>query len=84
MSRLEAAIRRRIEIRRSRLAKAAGKVESLSPLSTLRRGYAIPIGPLNRVLRTVSEFTVGGRFDLRVADGRVQCEAIEGTEEGPP
>jgi exodeoxyribonuclease VII large subunit len=80
--RLEAAAKSAVGSRRERLRTAAGKVEALSPLSTLRRGYAVPLGKGGRVLRSASEFTLGEQFDLRVADGRVRCDVLASSEEG--
>lgn len=62
-----------VEGRRHLLARLSGKVDALSPLSTLRRGYAVPLGPGGRVLRGVKDFSLGESFQLRVADGRVDC-----------
>jgi exodeoxyribonuclease VII large subunit len=73
--RLTRAMRVALEGRRSRLAGLAGRLEALSPLSTLRRGYAVPLTAEGRVLRGVDDFTPGRRFQLRVVDGRVECEA---------
>jgi exodeoxyribonuclease VII large subunit len=64
-----------LEGRRSRLAGLAGRLEALSPLATLRRGYAVPLTREGHVLRGVDDFTPGRGFVLRVVDGRVQCEA---------
>jgi exodeoxyribonuclease VII large subunit len=66
-----------IERPRQRLAAAAGRLEALSPLATLRRGYAVPLRSDGSLLRRASEFTSGLRFVLRVVDGRVKCEALE-------
>ncbi len=74
--RLSRAIRTLIHRRRERLAVAGGRVEALSPLSTLKRGYAVALNPEGRVLRGVAEFEERARFDLRVVDGRIQCEAL--------
>ena len=73
--RLERAMRRLAERRRQRLAGCAGKLEALSPLATLRRGYAVALGQGGRVLRRVQDFPEGTPFVLRVVDGRVACEA---------
>ncbi len=72
--RLRDAMQRAILRRRDRLATAAGRIEALSPLSTLRRGYAVPLGPDGRVLRSVQAFQETPRFHLRVVDGRVECQ----------
>ncbi len=75
--RLEASIRRLIAVRRERMAAVAGQVNALSPLSTLERGYAVPLDGDGRVLRSVQELKGGTRFRLRVADGGVPCRVEE-------
>ncbi len=80
-TRLETALRGIVHRRRERLGSMAGKVEALSPLSTLRRGYAIPVGADARILRTASQFHIGDPFDLRVVDGRIRCETLNVSEE---
>ena len=79
---MESAMRRIVHRRRERLGSLTGRVETLSPLSTLRRGYAVPLDAHSRVLRAVSEFRVGELFDLRVVDGRVRCETLDVREDG--
>ncbi|MBI4409591.1 MAG: exodeoxyribonuclease VII large subunit [Gemmatimonadetes bacterium] len=64
-----------VERRHERLARAAAKLEALSPLAALRRGYAVPLDEVGRILRRVRDFTPGGAFRLRVADGSVACNA---------
>lgn len=75
-SQLFRAMERAVRGRRDRLESMAGKIDALSPLSTLRRGYAVPLEPSGRVLRSVVEFKPGGGFVLRVKDGRVRCEIL--------
>ena len=67
---------------RAELGTAAGKIHALSPLSTLERGFAVPLGEEGRVLRRVQDFRARPSFTLRVVDGRVRCESIEFEEEG--
>lgn len=73
--RLERAMGVAVERRRQRLTGLAGRLHALSPLSTLERGYAVPLTRQGHVLRSVDDFTPGRGFVLRVADGRVDCEA---------
>jgi exodeoxyribonuclease VII large subunit len=67
--------------RKASLAQLAGKMDALSPLSTLQRGYAVPLDDGGRVLRGVKEFSPGDEFLLRVVDGRVRCETVETIKE---
>ncbi len=80
-NRMASVMRSILHDRRERLGSLAAKVEALSPLSILGRGYAIPLASGARVLRTASQFQVGQRFDLRIVDGRVSCETLEVREE---
>jgi exodeoxyribonuclease VII large subunit len=79
--RLGRAVRELVHRRRERLSAAAGKVEALSPLSALRRGYAVPLSPEGGVLRRARQFRDHPRFDLRVVDGRITCEVDDVQEE---
>ena len=71
--RLVGTMRAGLASRRARMENAAGKLEALSPLATLRRGYAVPLDRSGRVLRSVARFPLRSSFDLRVVDGRVEC-----------
>jgi len=72
--RMEQAIRGLVTLKSARLSEVAGKMDVLSPLATLRRGYALPQDVNGRILRTVEAFEEGDRFSLRVSDGSVPCE----------
>jgi exodeoxyribonuclease VII large subunit len=82
--RLERGVRTGIHLRRERLARAAGRVDALSPLATLRRGYAVPLSREGGLLRSVSDFHAHPAFVLRVVDGRIDCQAGEVHPEDPP
>jgi exodeoxyribonuclease VII large subunit len=66
----------------ARLAVATGRLDALSPLATLRRGYAVPLSDDGTVLRRGDDFTIGGLFDLLVTDSSVTCRA-EGITPNP-
>lgn len=80
---LERIMTRSFERRRQRLGGIAAKVEALSPLATLRRGYAVALDGSGRVLRRAGEFEPGMRFLLRVMDGRVRSLVEESVPEAP-
>ncbi len=67
-------VRERLQARRFTLVRLGEKMDALSPLSTLRRGYAVPLTPTGRVLRSAGDFAPGQEFRLRVLDGRVHAE----------
>ncbi len=58
---------RRMAASRSRLAVAAGRLDGLSPIGALRRGFGVALDRNSRVLRSVSRIRVGN--ELRPAYG---------------
>jgi exodeoxyribonuclease VII large subunit len=60
------------------LRHAAERLDALSPLSALRRGYAVPLGQDGRLLRRRADFLPDAAFALRVADGLIDC-TVTGT-----
>jgi len=69
--RLQGAIERRLERSAARITAAAARLETLSPLRVLGRGYAVARDAEGRVLRGVAQCTPGLPFRLRLADGEV-------------
>lgn len=56
----------------NRLATAAGKLDALSPLRVLSRGYALA-GKGGAVIRSASEVQAGDDIRLRLHDGELDC-----------
>ena len=75
--RMEVAARKFVSVRVLRLAEMSNKMNILSPLATLSRGYALPQDHSGKILRTKSELNPGVNFSLRVSDGTVPCEVIK-------
>lgn len=71
------AMQGRIRREGARLKEAAAAMEALSPLSTLARGYAVPLDPSGRLLRTIADFPPAQSFRLRVVDGNVPCAVAD-------
>ncbi len=69
--RLTGALERRLERHGHDLATLAARLDALSPLKILDRGYAVARDPRGRVLKHVAQFTAGLAFRLRVTDGEV-------------
>jgi len=64
---------RQLETRRNSVSGLAGRLNVLSPLATLQRGYAVALGTEGETLRSVADFAVGRGFSLRVHDGEVDA-----------
>ena len=56
-----------------RVSLAAGKLDSLSPLGVLARGYAIAFDTQGRVIKRAAEVNSGDRVRVRVSEGEIDC-----------
>jgi exodeoxyribonuclease VII large subunit len=61
----------------ARVGAQAARLDTLSPLAVLSRGYAIARGADGHVLSRVAQFPPGRRFRLRVADGEVAARTAD-------
>lgn len=77
--RLQHAARRRVTQSEARLADAATRLNGLSPLTILGRGYAIATRADGRAVRRAEDASVGEELTLRLARGRLRTR-VEGQE----
>jgi exodeoxyribonuclease VII large subunit len=63
-----------LQIKRERFEKLAGALNTLSPLATLLRGYAIAQKEDRTVLKDAGQVAIGERVQLRLASGILGCE----------
>lgn len=83
MLRAERVIQARMDEAERALAGAAGKLEALSPVATLARGYAIARDPkTGRVLRQGEDVSVGDTVHVVLADAELRTTVDEVTS-GP-
>ena len=69
------AIRRRLDRMQGRLRERIGRLESLSPLAVLGRGYAVAWNAdRTRALRAASEVNDGDRIRVTLAEGELECD----------
>jgi exodeoxyribonuclease VII large subunit len=80
---VHASARRCTERRRAQLETTAARLNGVSPLATLARGYAVARTSGGDALTSASRFAPGDPFELLLHDGRVQARA-EATELGSP
>ncbi len=72
--RSSAAIRARLEVAGNSFAVNAGRLESLSPLAVLARGYAVARTlPDRHHVRRVEQLSPGDRVELHFIDGTATC-----------
>lgn len=75
--RLAAALVGRLGREKERFAAAAAKLDAMSPLKVLGRGYAIPQQG-KRVVLSAEELHENDQFTLRMRDGVVPCRVEKG------
>ena len=67
--------RRSVERRRARVQQVAGRIDALSPLNTLARGYAVARDAQGHALGSATAFAPGQPFALVLRDGEVDATA---------
>jgi exodeoxyribonuclease VII large subunit len=72
-NRLLHSTRQRTETARRGFHVAASKLDALSPLAVLARGYAIVWGPEGAILRKASEVQPEDRVRIKLAEGELKC-----------
>jgi len=71
----EAAIRLRMDRNRRRLSETVTRLDALSPLAVLGRGYALVRRESDgRIVRAASDVSLGDRLELRLASGQIGAE----------
>jgi exodeoxyribonuclease VII large subunit len=74
--RLERAVRARIDRRRSASEQLSAKLEALSPLRVLERGYAIVHESDGAVIKSASQVKTGRNLEIRFHDGKRSVQAL--------
>lgn len=76
VDRLEAGLRGAMELglagSRARLEREAGRLDAMSPLGVLGRGYAIAFKADGKAVRSAAEVAVGDTVDVRVHQGKLR------------
>lgn len=65
---------RRLDQARSRLSAVAGRLDALSPLAVLERGYSLCRNARGQVVRSVDAVRPGDCLEVLLSDGSVDCE----------
>ncbi len=81
--RLDAAATGRLHRERQEFARLAAKLDALSPLKVLGRGYSIALDAEGRAVREAAQLKAGDKLDLRLSRGGAKClvESVYGGED---
>jgi exodeoxyribonuclease VII large subunit len=66
-----------VAARKGLLGSAAARLNALSPLATLSRGYAVARDPKGKALTSTRHFSEGLKFELLLHDGKVGADTTE-------
>ena len=69
-------VRRFLQLRRQTLAAILGRLDALSPRTTLRRGFAIALKG-EQVVATVAGLAAGDPLLVMLQDGDVECRVVQ-------
>ncbi|WP_340820572.1 exodeoxyribonuclease VII large subunit [Methanolobus sp. WCC4] len=73
-SRMEFGLRKVIDSKASSLSGLAGRLNAVSPLNTLERGYSITLRSIDHsVVRSIDDVDTDESLDIRIMDGTVEC-----------
>src|SRR5438876_998700 len=78
---LGAAVRRSIDRSQQRARVAAGKLDGLSPLAVLGRGYSLTRTAAGEIVRRARQVAPGDPVRVRLHEGRLDCTVVEAKEE---
>ena len=79
--RLMAAENSAVESHRRRFVSMTAKLDAMSPLKVLTRGYALACDKKGYLIRSVDQARPGEMMHLRVSDGTIKAKIIEGVKD---
>ena len=72
-ARLASSAQAKVDKEGEKFSIAAGKLDSLSPLAVLGRGYAVAFDSRGRIIKRAEDVKTGEPIRLRVGDGEIDC-----------
>ena len=75
---LESIIRQKYKNEKTKYIELVSKLDALSPLKTLSRGYSL-VEKDNEIVKSVKQLSVGDEIEIRFADGKVNAIVPKGT-----
>ena len=81
-SRLSAGQTQSLERRKRRFVELTAKLDAMSPLKVLTRGYAMAQDEQGQVIRSVTQVSAGDRLTVRLSDGSIDATVTDRKENG--
>ncbi|MCA8939642.1 MAG: exodeoxyribonuclease VII large subunit, partial [Planctomycetes bacterium] len=83
--RLRNILSRRLQHWQTRLERGEARLQSLSPLAVLKRGYGLVRTPEGRVIESIQSLKAGDALRISLADGVVdaQVEGVQSARKAP-
>ena len=75
IKKLEKNIKEKEQNEKQKYIKLVAKLDTLSPLKTLSRGYSI-VESENKIVKSVEELKKGQNIEIRLTDGKAQAQVI--------
>ncbi|MCO4312146.1 exodeoxyribonuclease VII large subunit [Pectobacterium versatile] len=71
---MQSAVERQLNQNKQKLGIACSRLEGVSPLATLARGYNVTTAPDGKVLKNVAQISLGETLKTRLQDGWVESQ----------
>jgi len=71
--RLQSALKSRLQCENNRLSSLMQELDIVSPLATLKRGYAIARKDDKQIVRCSSDVTINEAIEIKLGEGELQC-----------
>jgi exodeoxyribonuclease VII large subunit len=75
--RMDRILSHKLSLSKSRLAGLGARLQSLSPLNVLQRGYAIVSDEHGRIISSSKQVNIGDQIKVKLADGVLESEVKE-------
>lgn len=76
MVRVDMAYKNKLADKKALMAECVARLDALSPLGTLSRGYSLARTDDGKVLKSVSQVNKGDKVSIRVSDGEFDAEVL--------
>ncbi len=66
-----------IKDKKSQFAMLAGKLDALSPLKVLERGYSVVKSSEGNIVSRLEQVSIGDALEVSLKDGKIDCKVVE-------